>query len=147
MDALFFAGVIVLLIVLFMGKEYIDNRTLQKRTLERLYQSYGRKPDRKYGLEEMGHISMYYKKHRSAEQIDDITWNDLHLDEIYQCMNTSCSAAGDEYLYYRLRTPVYEENEMADIEGRIRFYGTCGRAAEGAEYLLSTGTDETVFDL
>ncbi len=122
MDALFFAGVIVLLIALFMGKEYIDSRTFEKRTLERLYQSYGNVPDRKYGPEELGHISMYYKKHRSANQIDDITWNDLHLDEIYQRMNTSCSAAGDEYLYYRLRTPVYEEEEMADMEERIRFF-------------------------
>ncbi len=122
MDALFFAGVVVLLIVLFMGKEYIDSRTFEKRTLERLYQSYGKVPDRKYGPEELGHISMYYKKHRSADQIDDITWNDLHLDEIYQRMNTSCSAAGDEYLYYRLRTPIYEEEEMADMEKRIRFF-------------------------
>lgn len=122
MDALFFAGVIVLLLALFMGKEYIDSRMFRKRTLEQLYQSYGSAPDRKYGPEELGHISMYYEKHRSVEQIDDITWNDLHLDEIYQRMNTSCSAAGDEYLYYRLRTPIYEKEEMADMEERIRFF-------------------------
>lgn len=122
MDALFFAGVIVLLIVLLMGKEYIDSRTFQRRMLKKLYQSYGEVPDRKYGAEELSHISMYYQKHRTEEQIDDITWNDLHLDEIYERMNTSCSAAGDEYLYYRLHTPVFEEEQMEDMEKRICFF-------------------------
>lgn len=122
MDALFFAGVMVLLIVLFMGKEYIDSRTFQKRVLEDLYQSYGKKPERTYGPEEMSHISMYYQKHRMKEQIDDITWNDLHLDEIYESINTSCSAAGDEYLYYRLRTPVLDVEQMTDMERRISFF-------------------------
>lgn len=122
MDALFFAGVIVLLIVLFMGKEYVDSRVLQRRMLEKLYQSYGMPPDRKYGAEELNHIRMYYQKHRTEEQIDDITWNDLHMDEIYERMNTSCSSAGDEYLYYRLRTPVCDEEQMADMEKRIRFF-------------------------
>ncbi len=116
------AGVIVLLIVLFMGKEYLDSKTFQKRILQKLFLSYGTKPNRTYGPEELGHISMYYQKHRTGEQIDDITWNDLHLDEIYASMNTSCSAAGDEYLYYRLRTPLYDEEQMSDMEKRICFF-------------------------
>lgn len=90
--------------------------------LKKLYQGYGKGSDRTYGPEEMTHISMYYNKHLVKDQIDDITWNDLHLDEIYQRMNVSCSAAGDEYLYYRLRTPVYDEEEMADMEKRICFF-------------------------
>lgn len=122
MDSLFFAGLIVLLTVLFMGNEYIKSRKFQKRTLEKLYQSYGMRPDRTYGPEEMKHISMYYNKHRTQEQIDDITWNDLHLDKIYEQINVSCSAAGDEYLYYRLRTPVYDADKMADMERRISFF-------------------------
>ncbi len=69
MDALFFAGMIVLLIVLLMGKEYIDSRTFQRRMLKKLYQRYGEAPDRKYGAEELSHISMYYQKHRTEEQL------------------------------------------------------------------------------
>ena len=87
--------------------------------LQKLYQSYGKESERTYGSEEMAHICMYYNKHRVEDQLDDITWNDLHLDQIYQRMNTSCSAAGDEYLYYRLRTPVYDADEMEDMEKRI----------------------------
>lgn len=122
MDALFFAGMIVFLIVLFMGIEYSNSRNFQKRMLEKLYQGYGRGSDRKYGAEEMGHIGMYYQKHRTDGQIDDITWNDLHMDKLYQRINTSLSAAGDEYLYYRLRTPVCDEAQMEKTEEQIRFF-------------------------
>ncbi len=122
MDALFFAGMIVFLIVLFMGIEYLNNSKFQKRTLEKLYQGYGRGSGRRYGAEEMLHIRMYYQKHRTDGQIDDITWNDLHMDELYQQINTSLSAAGDEYLYYRLRTPVCDAEQMARTEERICFF-------------------------
>lgn len=119
---MFFAGMIVFLIVLFMGIEYVNNRNFHKRSLEKLYRGYGKGSERKYGPEEMLHICMYYRKHPTEGQIDDITWNDLHMDELYQQINTSLSAAGDEYLYYRLRTPVSDETQMEKAETLIRFF-------------------------
>lgn len=122
MDALFFAGMIVFLIVLFMGIEYRNSRNFHKRMLEKLYREYGRGSGRKYRPDELLHICMYYRKHRTEGQIDDITWNDLHMDELYRQINTSLSAAGDEYLYYRLRTPVCDEAQMEKAEEQIRFF-------------------------
>ena len=122
MDYIILAGVLVLFIVLFMGSEYMSNRKYQKRYLENIYKSYGTVPERDYKAGEMEHIAMYYHKHSVVHQIDEITWNDLDMDSIYQKMNVSCSAAGDEYLYYRLRTPIYEQDEMEHMESRIRYF-------------------------
>lgn len=122
MEYIVFVGVVVLVIVLLMGKEYLDSRSYQKKYLERLYQSYGTISDRSYKAGELEHIGMYYLKHRLPHQIDDITWNDLDMDSIYRKINVSCSAAGDEYLYYRLRTPIYEKAEMEHMESRIRYF-------------------------
>ena len=122
MDYIILAGVLVLFIVLFMGSEYISSRKFQKRYLENIFGSYGTAPERDYKTGEMDHIAMYYHKHPTAHQIDEITWNDLDMDSIYQKMNVSCSAAGDEYLYYRLRTPIYEQDEMQHMEFRIRYF-------------------------
>lgn len=122
MDALFFVCMILFLIVLIMGIEYINNRNFHNRTLKNLYQGYGKGSGRRYREEELRHISMYYQKHRTDGQIDDITWNDLHMDELYRQINTSLSAAGDEYLYYRLRTPVCDETQMEKEEEQIRFF-------------------------
>ena len=122
MDYIILAGVLVLFIVLFMGSEYASSRKYQNKYLENIYKSYGTDSERNYKAGEMEHISMYYRKHPAEHQIDDITWNDLDMDRIYQQMNVSCSAAGDEYLYYRLRTPIYDAGEMEHMESRIRFF-------------------------
>lgn len=122
MEYIVFVCALLFLIVFIMGAEYLNSRRLQKYYLEKLCQSYGTLPQRSYRTGEMEHIRMYYLKHPAKGQIDDITWNDLDLDSIYQSMNASCCAAGDEYLYYRLRTPVYGKEEMEEWESLIRFF-------------------------
>lgn len=122
MDAFIFVCLILLAIVLVMTKEYVDSRRFLERKLQQIYADYGTPPERTYGAEELTHISMYYKKHRKADQIDDITWNDLYMDAVYQRMNTCLSAAGDEYLYYRLRTPASDADELEKMEQRISLF-------------------------
>ena len=122
MDAFIFVCLILLAIVLVMAKEYVDSRRFLERKLQQIYADYGTPPGRDYGAEELSHISMYYKKHQQADQIDDITWNDLYMDAVYQRMNTCLSAAGDEYLYYRLRTPIAEAEELEKMERRISLF-------------------------
>ena len=112
----------MLLIVLLMGREYIGSIKYHRQLLEKIYKSYGEVSGRDYKAGEMEHIGMYYRKHPVAYQIDDTTWNDLNMENIYQRMNVSCSAAGDEYLYYRLRTPVYDCAEMEKMESQIIYF-------------------------
>lgn len=122
MDAFIFICLILLAIVLVMTKEYVDSRKFLERRLQEIYAGYGTPPERTYGAEELAHISMYYEKHRTADQIDDITWDDLYMDAVYQRMNTCLSAAGDEYLYYRLRTPVATVDELEKTERRTALF-------------------------
>ena len=122
MDFIILAGAVMLLIVLLIGKEYIGSKKYRRQLLEKIYQSYGGVSERGYKAGEMEHIGMYYLKHPVAHQIDDITWNDLDMDNVYQRMNVSCSAAGDEYLYFRLRTPIYDSAEMERTESRINYF-------------------------
>lgn len=122
MEYLILSGAMVIFVVLVMGKEYLNSKKYRKKILDELYQSYGTSAERNYKPGEMDHIMMYYHKHPVPHQIDDITWNDLNMDQIYQTINTSCSAAGDEYLYYRLRTPVYDAGEIEKLEHKIYFF-------------------------
>lgn len=123
MEYLIFALAMLFFIVLIMVKGYWDSRQNQKKFVRKLYEQYGTAIDREYRLGELEqHIAMYYKKHEEAHQIDDITWHDLHLDEVYQKINYSHSAAGDEYLYYRLRTPIQEKEELERMEQHIRYF-------------------------
>lgn len=137
MDSIIFAGAIALTVALLMGIEYRNSRKLRESSLEKLWQSYGQASDRTYRAGELEHIAMYYRRHAEEHQIDDITWNDLNMDDIYQRINTSCSAAGDEYLYYRLRTPIYDVDEMERAESCIRFFARHEKERREVQRLLA----------
>lgn len=123
MEYIAFAAAMILFLVVIMGKGYLDEKKREKKFVENLYKNYGILPERKYRADELSaHISMYYQNHREEGQLDDITWNDLNLDEIYKKMNYSHSAAGDEYLYYRLRTPIKERKELEAEEQKIQYF-------------------------
>lgn len=123
MEYFIFAGAMLLVIVLIMIKGYADSRREQKKFEKKLFERYGGPIEREYRSGELEeHISMYYRKHEEAQQIDDITWHDLNMDEVYRKINYSHSAAGDEFLYYRLRTPLQSEEALEHTEQHIRYF-------------------------
>lgn len=109
MEYIIFAGVIFAIIVLIMLKGFWDEQKRKKNFVLWLRDHYGELPKREeYKEEELIKIASYYKAHENEGfHIDDITWNDLNMDEVFQRMNYTYSAAGEEYLYYLLRTPMH----------------------------------------
>lgn len=123
MEYIILVGVLLLFILLIMGKGYIDSKRSEKDFIKKLYENYGTAATREYKVGELDeHISMYYQKHQEAQQIDNITWNDLHMDDVYYKLNYSHSAAGDEYLYYRLRTPWQDKEELDQFEKHVQYF-------------------------
>ena len=103
MEYLIFALAMFFFIVLIMIKGYWDSRQEQKKFVRKLYEQYGSAIDREYGPGELEqHISMYYKKHEEAHQIDDITW---YAD---QCLLQRCGG----------RISVLQASDAAAVEGR-----------------------------
>lgn len=136
MEYIILGCTLLLLVVFVMCKEYISTRNLQRRFLEKVFEIYGVPPERDYRAEEMEHIRMYYLKHPLPHQIDDITWDDLDMDSIYRSINVSGSAAGDEYLYYMLRSPVYEPEKMEHLEELIRHFMENSQDRQAAQRIL-----------
>ena len=116
--------VIFILIALIMVKGFLDEKKKQKKFVEWLKDNYGVLPKREaYKPEEMEKIARYYSFHKTEEfQIDDITWNDLNMDKVFQQMNYTYSAAGEEYLYYLLRTPMQKKEQLERLEGHVKYF-------------------------
>lgn len=89
---------------------------------ERLCASFGQPAAREYEPGEFQGIPRYFEKHRGSFCLDEITWRDLDLDEVFQRMNTTGSSAGQEYLYYMLKTPVFDERELLRREEQMRYF-------------------------
>ena len=98
-----------------------DKLTAKKHLIKILTRVYGQPPTKKYKPDDMDHVSGYYKNHSDGFQIDDTTWNDLNMDGIFKRLNYCLSAAGEEYLYYMLRTPK-QEDDFEDLEKQVDFF-------------------------
>lgn len=124
MEYVVFAWVIFGVIVLIMLKGFLDERKKKKKFILWLKNHYGELPKREeYREEEFRKIARYYKAHeKDGFHIDDITWNDLNMNEIFKRMNYTYSAAGEEYLYYLLRTPMQEEASAGKLEEQINYF-------------------------
>lgn len=122
MEYIVFAVVMAGLVLLFMLKEFYNYKKSEKQFVQRLYDEYGVLPQREYKPGQLDVISRYFLKHKEGFCIDDITWNDLNMDEVFMKMNYTYSAAGEEYLYYTLRKPCMDEAEFMRREEIIDFF-------------------------
>ncbi len=67
-------------------------------------------------------ISQYFLLHSDDYVIDDITYNDLNLDNVFEKINKTSSSLGEEVLYSILRTPVLEKDVLDNRETDIQYY-------------------------
>ncbi len=124
MEYIVFAWVLFGVIALIMLKGFWDEKKKKKEFVLWLWNHYGDLPKRDgYQEGEMKKISRYFRVHEGTGfHIDDITWNDLNMDEVFQRMNYTFSAAGEEYLYYLLRTPMQDAGRAVRLEQQIEYF-------------------------
>jgi Mismatch repair ATPase (MutS family) len=121
-----FAILLVLVIVaIVITSVFTRYKNLQKlkRNLEK---NFGRVPARKYDEYIMESIASHWNYKRSHEVIpryvDDLTWNDLNMDNVYMRINNSCSSVGEEYLYSTLRVFNFDKGSLTKFEQVISFF-------------------------
>lgn len=111
----------IVTVVVFLLNAY-HAKQAEKRFMNSLYEDCGRLAQKEYAPERFARIGSYFLRHSSPLQLDDITWNDLGMDELFMRMNYTLSASGEEYLYYTLRTLRQEEEDLLHLEEVVRYF-------------------------
>lgn len=89
---------------------------------KKLYENYGKRPDKEYKVERFVRIPGYYEHHRQPGQIDDITWDDLSMDQVFMRLNYTISSSGEEVLYHMLRTPEKSMEELEYFDSIVTYF-------------------------
>ncbi|MCM1090335.1 MAG: hypothetical protein NC413_05780 [Muribaculum sp.] len=116
MEYLVLTAALILFVAVIFAREAVQSGKRRRSFIQSLYDNYGALPDHKYTLENSAHIPGYYRRHGDCEQLDDITWNDLNMEEIFKRINYTHSATGEEYLYYLLRSVGRDKQSLARFE-------------------------------
>ncbi|MBR1931089.1 MAG: hypothetical protein IJ833_06400 [Lachnospiraceae bacterium] len=110
-----------LILIVFIREAYLGKKR-EKEFVRSLYEDYGKEPKRELTSERLKKVGSYYQRHLEPGQVDDITWNDLSMDEVFKQMNHTLSATGEEYLYYTLRNTVKTRQELNSLERLIVYF-------------------------
>lgn len=111
--------VIFFIMVLQISFKLFKNRKIREMK-SKISSEFGDFPIEDLSSEAIESISYYTEERGSI--IDEITRNDLNLDDIFSCMNNTYSSVGEEYLYYLLNNPITDKKELEEREKLISFF-------------------------
>ncbi len=135
-----FGIVLVVLFLIFFYNEYFQSKRYLKKIFDKANKEFGGLSSKPLSADEMESVKTLFYRYSNINSIDDITASDLELDEIYNRFNVSLSAPGRDYLYYRMRTPEYDDNVLADFEKKVDyFYNNQNDAKRLRSYFFSIG--------
>ncbi len=101
----------------------INDINNKKQLRLRLLREWGDTPSEEYTSEKWEFLKAYYLSVQDAQlDVDDITWNDLDMNEIYMEMNNTQSSIGEEYLYSMLRKPCFSEEELKERSRLMKYF-------------------------
>jgi hypothetical protein len=91
---------------------------------DEIKKSFGKKTEDQYFEKEL--IDRYWEiksaNINEIDQIDDVTWNDLEMDQVYCKINNCKSFAGDQILYSNLHKTKINEKNYAGLENKINYF-------------------------
>ncbi len=138
MQLLAAAGCIAVVVLLFAAVLVYSQYKNKKFLMRRIRNSWGQPVRRQYDPTEFQVISHYYVNRETDRfQIDDITWNDLEMDQIFQLLNHTNSFLGESFLYYQLRTPALKAAELEEFEHMVSWFQSHSKERERMEYFFS----------
>jgi DNA mismatch repair ATPase MutS len=115
---------IILVVILFLFVLSLWNeKQLAKKRKAQLKKEWGQIPEEEYTSEKFDSLKEFYRSiQEDRYDVDDITWNDLDMDDIYMLMNNTQSSIGEEYLYALLRKPCLSKTELEERNRLIHFF-------------------------
>ncbi|MGL5750979.1 MAG: MutS-related protein [Paraclostridium sp.] len=127
------AGVIILVGISF---SIYENRKRLKYIKQRIDEEYGKEIDLSGIATKMESVASYFKNKEEKNTIDDITWNDLSMDEIFKKINNTQCSAGENVLYDILRKPLYSKDELEKRDMLIDYFRNNEKQRKNIQYIL-----------
>ena len=109
-------ALIVIILILLALSGYRLSQEEKRQTVSRIRNSFGKastrklSSERKNALEKL--LEMKAPKEAASDHIDELTWSDTGMEDIFLQMDNCLSAAGEEYLYTKLHDIGSSDEEL-----------------------------------
>lgn len=122
MEIVFLIGIGFVFLVI---KMFYDEKQQKEKLRIKLSNQFGKVPTLEYTAEKFESIKKYYESKRDDKlDVDNITWNDVDMDDIYMLLNNTCTSMGEEYLYAMLRKLQYNQEQLNKVDELADYFMT-----------------------
>lgn len=131
--------IIILGIMFIIVFSYLSYRQRLKYLMKRIKDNWGNQRKEFYKEEDLEFISNYFKNTKDNKKffIDDITWNDLNMNDVFSIINSTQSSVGEEFLYNILRTPIFNESELKVKDDIINYFQDNDTERERIQFIIA----------
>jgi len=141
-DGLTFVFLAIIILISIAVIEIIKRQKNIKKLRLELVSNWGKKPSDKYYDNDLKSIASFFNNRSNQFRdshfiIDDITWNDLDMDNVFKRINYTQSTVGEEYLYCLLREPVFDGDILKERNKLISFFQNSPRERLELQYQLA----------
>lgn len=128
------ALLVILVLFIFMEVNWLLSRRSWKQRLKiYIHEKFGAVPKEKEWNDK---VKEYWKLTGDDDGLDDITWNDLSMNGMFNRINNCDTSAGEEILYWKLRRNDMEDEEREIFEKRVSAFGRDEKLREETENIL-----------
>lgn len=132
--------VIGLLIAIIAFDFYKSTQKSKRRILTDIRNSWGNSSGNEAKESDFESFTQLFGLHDKAESkrvIDDITWNDLEMDRLFNKINRTHTSMGDNVLYKILRNPLFDREKYAERIETINYWADNQQEREQTQIQLS----------
>ena len=122
-----------------MGINAYEKRKAIRKLRLQIKNQFGKQPiPTKYDKELLDYYwEEYGKTIAEDEKIDEVTWNDLEMNHIFQRINNCNSFVGEQVLYGTLHCLPKENNSREVLEKKVNFFALKAKEREDIQVILS----------
>lgn len=122
MDIFFYLAAFFVLIIFFGYQSIIYKKNTREKLLFKLNKQWGSSPNKDYSATAFLRIRKYFDIVKNDKFVDEITWNDLGMDNIFKSLNYTQSSIGEDCLYNRLRSMDYSEEDLLEFDRLVSYF-------------------------
>lgn len=115
-------AIVAIFIALIIKMEH-DKVSAKRKLFYKLNKEWGDVPKEEFSPQKLESMYAYYKAvRRDKGDVDEITWHDLDMNQIFFTVNNTRSAAGEEVLFSMLHQPEFDADKLEERERLIQFF-------------------------